>query len=273
MTNPEPSIQVAVDPTNPGQFFACCGLLELADRLWPGAEGWFAGGWFQIVGFGAMWDILHALVAYEPAEITTLENGLTVKPLIAPLRLNLDEVRSSTLTLDAWVKIRIEKGKAVAVANPPWNFWSGQQTSFRIWRDLRIALEKQLADLGPDQLDDLFSHRVPLSGRFGFDPGAAWNALDVGFSPNEQGIKVASSAAIELLAAVGIQRFRPFMADDFQSFTYATWGQPLAPSVAACVACGCISVPPSVRFRGRVISRGSYAALGHSTLIRGQTDE
>jgi hypothetical protein len=32
---------VAVDPTNPGQFFACCGLLELADRLWPGAEGWF----------------------------------------------------------------------------------------------------------------------------------------------------------------------------------------------------------------------------------------
>src|SRR5262245_36342044 len=38
----KPSISVNVDPTNPGQFFACCGLLELADRLWPGAEGWFA---------------------------------------------------------------------------------------------------------------------------------------------------------------------------------------------------------------------------------------
>ena len=34
-------IRVRVDPTNPGQFFACCGLLELADRLWDGAEGWF----------------------------------------------------------------------------------------------------------------------------------------------------------------------------------------------------------------------------------------
>ena len=34
-------IRVRVDPTNPGQFFACCGLLELADRLWGGAEGWF----------------------------------------------------------------------------------------------------------------------------------------------------------------------------------------------------------------------------------------
>ena len=35
------SIRITVDPTNPGQFFACCGLLELADRLWRGAEGGF----------------------------------------------------------------------------------------------------------------------------------------------------------------------------------------------------------------------------------------
>ena len=35
------AVRVRVDPTNPGQFFACCGLLELADRLWNGAEGWF----------------------------------------------------------------------------------------------------------------------------------------------------------------------------------------------------------------------------------------
>lgn len=41
-TTPEPAICVRVDPTNPGQFFACCGLLELADRLWEGAEGWFS---------------------------------------------------------------------------------------------------------------------------------------------------------------------------------------------------------------------------------------
>src|SRR6266545_794451 len=41
MTNPEP-IHIKVDVTNPGQFFACCGLLELADRLWPGAEGYFS---------------------------------------------------------------------------------------------------------------------------------------------------------------------------------------------------------------------------------------
>ena len=42
--NAEPTIRVRVDPTNPGQFFACCGLLELADRLWGGVEGWYAAG-------------------------------------------------------------------------------------------------------------------------------------------------------------------------------------------------------------------------------------
>src|SRR5438093_13336327 len=39
--NTNANIRIPVDLTNPGQFFACCGLLELADRLWPGAEGWF----------------------------------------------------------------------------------------------------------------------------------------------------------------------------------------------------------------------------------------
>src|SRR6476646_1225323 len=42
------SIHVVMDLTNPGQFFACCGLLELADRLWPGAEGWFEKREFKL---------------------------------------------------------------------------------------------------------------------------------------------------------------------------------------------------------------------------------
>ena len=45
-----------------------------------------------------------------------------------------------TLTLDAWIAIKREKGEVIAAPNPPWNFWSGQQTSIRIWRDLRAAL-------------------------------------------------------------------------------------------------------------------------------------
>ena len=273
MNKPEPSICVKADPTNPGQFLACCGLLELADRLWEGAEGWFKDGIFQIACGGTLEEALHGLVASDPEEVTKLDNDLEVKPLIAPLRLSFEGTRPFEFTLDAWMTIKVDKGEVMAAPNPPWNFWSGQQTSFRIWRDLRSALRDQLKTTDPEQLEDFFSRRIPLSGRFGFDPGAAWNALDVGFSPNEQRMDVASSAAVELLAAVGIQRFRPCMAEDRQSFTYATWGQPLAPPIAAAVACMAVVIPPTTRFRGRVISRGSYAALGHSIPIGGEDHE
>src|SRR5262249_37252967 len=59
------SIRINVDPTNPGQFFACCGLLDLADRLWPGAEGWFSGTSFLMACAGTLEGLLAAVVASE----------------------------------------------------------------------------------------------------------------------------------------------------------------------------------------------------------------
>lgn len=43
MTHPTSSFLVNVDVTNPGHFFACCGLLELAHRMpgWQNVEGYF----------------------------------------------------------------------------------------------------------------------------------------------------------------------------------------------------------------------------------------
>lgn len=270
MTDPTPTIAVAVDPTNPGQFFACCGLLELADRLWPGAEGWFAGGKFHVACGGSLRVLLEELVRREPEQVLTLDNGLVPPKLIAPLRLTLGE--GKTLLLDAWSTVRIEKGEPMVAANPPWNFWSGQQTSHRIWTGLREVLIAQLRTLTPEQLADLFGQRVFQKGRFGFDPGPAWTALDVGFSPNEHGIEVKSSAAVELLAAVGLQRFRPEMSDR-DRFVYATWGGPLPPCVAAVAAAGRTVAPPARRFRGRVVARGSYAALGYSTPLTGDAHD
>jgi CRISPR-associated protein Csx14 len=168
---------------------------------------------------------------------------------------------------------RVIKGEVVAVANAPWNFWSGQQTSLRIWTSLRQAILVQLKKAGALCTERLFESRMPLSGRFGFDPGAAWNALDVGFSPNEHNIDVASSPAVELLAAVGLQRHRPRLSADRASFTYSTWGQPLDPRLAAVAVAGALPTARTSRFLGRVVSRGSYAALGHSTSLTGAAND
>ncbi len=61
MSNTEPNIQIPVDLTNPGQFFACCGLLELADRLWPGAEGWFEDRTFRLRFNSSLGDLVNSL--------------------------------------------------------------------------------------------------------------------------------------------------------------------------------------------------------------------
>jgi CRISPR-associated protein Csx14 len=266
------SFSVNVDPTNPGQFFACCGLLELADRLWPGAEGWFADGRFHVTCAGELSEVLSALVGAVPEQVTRLDNGLEVKPLLAPLRFSLG-AGNIQFVLDTWMAIGVEKGVVVTRANPPWNFWSGQQTPLRIWGPLQGAIAEMLPRLDPLHPGRLFEHRQFLTGRFGFDPGPAWNALDAGFSPNEQGIAVESSPAVELLAAVGLQRFRPRMFAGRDTFTYATWGVPLPPSAAAPAAGVAVRFDPSVRYRGRVVARGQYAALGYSSILPGESDE
>jgi CRISPR-associated protein Csx14 len=273
------SIRIQVDPSNPGQFFACCGLLELADRLWGSAEGWFDARAFSIDCKGNLQDSLALLVMdpperllkYPPERLEKLDEGLPVKPIIAPLRFTFDGGASCPLTINAWTQVRIENKKPAVVSNPPWNFWSGNQTSFGIWSDLRLALATQLPLLKGDTAEDILSRRLPLTGRFGFDPGAAWNALDVGFSPNTQKMPVASSPATEMLAAIGIQRFRPVLSDDRNSFLYSTWGQPLIPAVAAAAASSLVLVAPAKRFRGYIAERGKYAALGYSKQLYGDS--
>lgn len=78
-----------------------------------------------------------------------------------------------------------------------------------------------------------------MTGRFGFDPAAAWEALDVGFSPDEQGVPVQTSPATEILAAIGLQRCRPVMAEKRgRWFTYRPWCAPIEIAVAPAALSG-----------------------------------
>lgn len=269
------SFSVNVDPTNPGQFFACCGLLELADRLWPGAEGWFADGQFHVACDGTMDYLLAVLVMDPPTAVERLEcNGLEVPPILAPLAFTFDGGSTVAIMLDYWTRIAVLRGTPQVISNSPWNFWSGQQTPLRIWSGLRPELAAQLSRFSTKDFEALFTQRLLQKGRFGFDPGPAWNALDVGFSPNEHNLEVESSPAVELLAAVGLQRFRPVMNDDRDAFDYFTWHSPHSPAVAAAAMAGAMPEAAAVRYRSSVVSRGQYAALGLSYPIRrGASDE
>ncbi len=266
------SFWVNVDPTNPGQFFACCGLLELADRLWPGAEGWFAatGRLFHLAcGGHTLHELLTALGNLQAETVSKfIPSGIEIPEMNRPLNLVFPTNPPSSMQIDAWVKLAVDKGVAVARANPPWNFWSGQQKSFGIWTGLHKEFRQQLPQLATADLAQIFFMRLFLEkGRFGFDSGPAWNALDVGFSPNEQSIEVESSPAIELLAAIGVQRFRPVMNTDRNAFSYHTWDVPMSTTVAAAAAAGAVEVGNSKGFLGTVVQRGQFAALGQGRVV------
>ena len=257
-------IRVKVDVTNPGQFFASCGLLELASRITEeGVEGWFEHDGFYLHGSLPVTSMMKTLSDISPTLMEEPAPGVRVERSIAPLKLPLTE--STSLTLDAWTKWGIEKRKPQISADSAWKFWSGNQGVLKIWNNLRGQLSQQVADGAFDKSEALFP-RVFMSGRFGFDAQAAWNALDAGYSPNDQNQPVATRPALELLALIGLQRFKPAVLKDFQ-FEYCTWGKPLESASAQVAACGLLAVPPSSRFRTKVVRRGKYGGLSYATKL------
>lgn len=274
MSYPTPNITIPVDLTNPGQFFACCGLLELADRLWPGAEGWFERRGFCIQFKGTLRTLLTCLILDPPEALTLLCGTLPVKPIVSPLAITLDADATDRFVLNFWTKIIIKSGLVQAAACPPWNMWSGNQKSLPIWLQLRDQLRILVAGDGSTktkpctdaQLLNLFRQTRPLTGRFGFDSTAAWNAQDVGFSPNDQGMSVESSPATELLAAVGLQRFKPAIDDGM--IHYHFWHTPASSAVAAAFACGGIA-GIGARYHFGIVNRGQYSAFGKARPFTG----
>jgi CRISPR-associated protein Csx14 len=240
MITPDPDLRLVVTPRNPGQFFACCGVLELASRLWPGSEGWFgyegSRGYFHIATWSGHNNPLGEIVRRlcEPEELVALaedheaQEQADRKPVV---------ILPFALRLDWWLDSYRGGNKSEL------KVWAGQQTPERninrmreAWREIVVRLQN-----GSD-LQNLLLLRWPLSGRFGFDPAASWDALDVGFSPDEQTLPVQTSPATEILAAIGLQRCRPVLVQNKRRwFAYHTWRNPLEVSVLPAAIVGAAS--------------------------------
>lgn len=250
MTNPEPTIRVNVDPTNPGQFFACCGLLELADRLWPGAEGWFdtdtGGRRFKIGWEDKKEDALRELLARLTAarlEPLDPEDGAT-----SPLRLPLD----NPIVLDWWHDTR-SGGSELKT-------WAGRQQIVVIAGAMQGAIPRaaehreQLLNYS-ELLPDPANPQKTVAPLY-FDARRASGAtnLDVGFSLDVQGIDAPTHPAVEFLCLIGLQRFRPASVGD--GYVYGLWSNAHPPATAAAFASG--AVPSDRAYLFRLLYRTKY---------------
>ncbi len=252
-------MSLAFDPANPGHYFACCGLFELASRLYPEATAHFSGNRFLIHVPITLADLFAKIV---DAGITAMDEN--DKPL-SPIRIS-----SFGIYLDWW---RQEGGGIGKLKT-----WAGQMSVCGIANDMRHAIGKEKRFLD----DILFLCSQKNAGQpYYFDANYAVNAQaqDVGFSIDKLGkgnVKIITPVrpATELLCLIGLQRARPILAVNEKGkerlYDYHTWHNPIAvPLVPAAVAG--LLVPNGNHYRFANPSRAQdYRAFMPATLLQSQ---
>jgi len=303
MSDPTPSFSVNVDVTNPGQFFACCGLLELAHRLWPGTEGWFALSDAKFAlwvpdGSGALRELLKQLTHCPIEGLTATE-----RQELAELERRKRELRRTRGTLsEAEEKRRFELGRltregrlfleSFRLSLDWWQeegapaTWAGKQEIHKIARAAQDGISRCITE--ERLLDDMLNWQLVLrtpreyqSERgtdkkvepFYFDARRYAHPLDEGFSLDVQGAETAANAATELLCLIGLQRFRPARDPDSKwTFQYCAWTHALGVAQAAPVVVGAVAVPAMQRFSFTMQFRDDqkrYKAFGFARPLGG----
>jgi CRISPR-associated protein Csb3 len=261
MSEKEPNIKIPVDLTNPGQFFACCGLLELADHLWPGAEKTSAVvGWFEQQHFCILTEdqskTLHELLVEtrtlrfdvgddsdsDNEEGNDTEDNLLVDPIL------LDWKRGKpVIHLDWWSDKSLKP-------------WAGRM-------EVRIILRAMLDGIDPMKrapFSDLKVAYYCLPGKkkqkkrepFYFDPrrGNKSHPLDCGFSADTHKMEAECCPALEALCFIGLQRARPAPTETANRSRYTVWSKlsPTDPGLPAnlvgAVTCGAIRISGSTSY-------------------------
>ncbi|MFO1321355.1 MAG: hypothetical protein U1F52_17215 [Burkholderiales bacterium] len=207
-------IRLDVDVTNPGQFFGCCGVFELAQRLWPLATAHFEGSHF-VVSDG---DLVELVTKTARAPLEVLDPGNQTS---SALRL----AEPFNQRLDWW---KVDRGLKT---------WAGSMSVDRI----AASLQKDL----PSTLTNGFfndGHVVVGSDGKKVEPyyfdgrrGASAMPLDVGFSSDVLKLETVAYSATEFFTLVGLQRFRPIELKP-RVYRYRAWCSALPATLAALAA-------------------------------------
>jgi CRISPR-associated protein Csx14 len=239
-----PEFTIPVDLRNPGQVFACLGLMEAAETLLKtSCEGQFdylgreSNTTFTLfAGCGrnpieAVVDFLatcrvFSIAPRESDELTTARWGVPTTrlsghafpapapktPATLPAILEADGRR---LVLDHWID-----GAHSGRDNV--KFWAGAggYPGAALARDALVLIaeltrvERDAARTNP------FTLSKPMTSSFRLDWRRDYIPLDAGFSPNVTGVKMVGYPLTELLAALGLQNARPARLRDKLSYRY-----------------------------------------------------
>jgi len=238
MKNNGTGIRIDVDVTNPGHFFACCGLLELADRLWREAVGWFEERSFCIASSGDLDELIRAVASAEIVQLDANDNTSSAMSIGSPFRV---------IRLDWWQDSH-SGGRDLKV-------WAGTMESVRIARAMQNALtadefrQRNLLNVGLIAYDPENPSKKVEPYYFDSRRGPNAHSRDVGFSPNDLQLTTTAYPAVEFLCLVGLQRCLPAKTKQARVYDYYSWPTPMLPESLRAVVCGEAQLPGAKRYR------------------------
>jgi CRISPR-associated protein Csb3 len=269
-------IKLQINPRNPVQYLACCGILEIVARFDSYATSrWVVCDRTELVIDSTIEEralmicLIRSLTDWTCWSEETSENGEITSLNVT---FHLDDKRS-TISLDWWyetldIHCKIKEKSA-------WKMYTGQQTAHGKSRDMVQAANKTLADSSPETITDLIRLNIGMDGRFGFDPRSSRNSLDTGFSSDDLKIPVATYPFAELLAVIGAHFFFPHRTKqsggnestrgwiDKRVFRYGAWtiSLPVALARMAASCAGFEDAASIIAMRSLRASRDRYSNL------------
>ena len=246
------TIRIRVDATNPGQFFACCGLLELAGRLKPGSTAWFDDNAFCISSPLTLRELLVCVKNITLSDNTEATDAVDDESdddeegddKADPPMLVLSPV---AVHLDWWVDKSLKT-------------WAGSMDAQAIFLAMCSAIDCEGLDPLNQEQVVFEKEQVSASGGkrkpkkrepFYFDARRAGNAhsIDIGFSPDKLKAHALAHPAVEALCFIGLQRARPLPTDRPRVFEYHLWSAPIEISLVPAAVIGLLPEARSRVFR------------------------
>lgn len=255
-----------VDVTNPGHFFSCCGLFELAACLAPDVLAHFEQDenqdWYFVIttafdnGSDQEYTLYSILQKFTSADLSTADGCVSdaedSDTFDEDDSDNSDsdstEEKAPPLKLGSPFHLRIDWWETATSQTAALKVWAGSMDCLRIARAMKDAVGEIL--LSKSALKDiLFESRVVYENKKGkakkvepfyFDVKRGPNAdsRDVGFSPNSLNLETDAAPAVEILCLIGLQRATPVPTEQPRQFFYHLWTHPLPIALLAAALSG-----------------------------------
>lgn len=239
MSEDQTTLRIRVDVTNPGHYFACCGLLELASRLNTESSAWFEPASFCMSHSPSLPDLIRQLTQASLSQT------------------DIEDATASPISIGPPFALRLDWWKAGDRASSDLKVWAGTMESFRIAKAMQATMMRpefstdDLLNIGMVAYDPDDPTKKVEPFYFDARRGPNAHSRDVGFAPNDLGMTTIASPATELLCLIGLQRVRPVQAgkDKPRQFDYHTWSRPQPALLAPAAAAGLLPDPAALGYR------------------------